>query len=818
MASRKQISSSFTVSVVEDGVDGASDQQIYKLSSTYPWSGGTPSGGSGDNDVPSGWSRTVLGVSESNKYCYISSRTKSNGTWSAWSTPVLYSKLADDGDSMEEKTVYTVADTQPSAPTGTTPAGWLDTQPSVVFDAAFAPLSGYSSFGYADDGRRSASGMNEGEDELYVERLSFNTKDAGQVIAIEMEASTEPYYDYINVGALDTAFDPDAAVDDSRSASGTEKKVVLTTVPTAGAHFIVIVFRKDDQDYDNNDVVYYRLVTTVWKSEGTLKNGVLQGTWSIPVRTGGVVRNYSLLPSHSSLSFHRNALDQLTPSSYSVYCGYKVTDGEKEEKYEGNASIANRKDIGPRWLHIYRRIQSSNNVWGSWVKHSSNLDPLAGYAFQSTSAAIEFALSSAHYSQLVSDANIVERIVIPALRDGQKGTNGASGRMYYPAGEYASDVTYTNDGNACPMVHHSDEYWYLDPDVSSVTGVAPSDTSGNPWKKAENYGLVITEALFAAFAKFGSFIVSGDFFISQYGTLFTSSSDAEGTPVNQIGQQYQSKVCYTYFRSTDPMAEKPSVNTYPKFRPRKVINALTGEEYMAEGNVRVENDDRGKVNVTIRGTIKADNLYQNMCLFSGGSSGIVYSTITYYIKQKPTIGMGTDYDMDCATAAEVTVNTNFWNSLQVNGYYTEQEITDLQEQYTAGGITPSFIEHNDYATKYFWLKCTGLSNLIQMIPTVSGYGYDTNYPVKLPRAVDFPNKVIEITGWSRVVDERQMYIGCVDDKMRGGIDVNVQAGRFDFYGNPTARITIMTGAVYKFQSISLDSGSNYYWVCLGKAR
>lgn len=103
MASSKQISSSLTVTTVEDGKDGASDQQIYKLSSVYPWSGGTPSGGSGDSDVPTGWSRTVLGVSASQKYCYVSSRTKTNGTWSAWSTPVLYTKWAEDGTSISIK-------------------------------------------------------------------------------------------------------------------------------------------------------------------------------------------------------------------------------------------------------------------------------------------------------------------------------------------------------------------------------------------------------------------------------------------------------------------------------------------------------------------------------------------------------------------------------------------------------------------------------------------------------------------------------------------------------------------------------------------
>jgi len=50
--------------------------------------------------------------------------------------------------------------------------------------------------------------------------------------------------------------------------------------------------------------------------------------------------------------------------------------------------------------------------------------------------------------------------------------------------------------------------------------------------------MVITEALFAQFAKLGSFIVFGDFFISQHGTLFNSSGAVEVTSSRIIGNVY----------------------------------------------------------------------------------------------------------------------------------------------------------------------------------------------------------------------------------------------------------------------------------------
>ena len=79
------------------GVDGTSVEYIYKLSTTESVPA-TPSTSQYDDYVPTGWSDDPQGVTSTNKFEYVSSRTKSNGVWSAFSTPSLWAKYSEDGE------------------------------------------------------------------------------------------------------------------------------------------------------------------------------------------------------------------------------------------------------------------------------------------------------------------------------------------------------------------------------------------------------------------------------------------------------------------------------------------------------------------------------------------------------------------------------------------------------------------------------------------------------------------------------------------------------------------------------------------------
>ena len=129
------------------------------------------------------------------------------------------------------------------------------------------------------------------------------------------------------------------------------------------------------------------------------------------------------------------------------------------------------------------------------------------------------------------------------------GAKGDTGRMYYIAGKFPEKAPYTRTAKLCPVVYYSPYWWYLDAD--SATGSdTPSDSNSSKWKKLENYGVVLTDAIFVKnFAQFGAAIITGDWLISVHGTIngvyYGGSVEAPG--------EYNNRAAYTYFDPAYPM-------------------------------------------------------------------------------------------------------------------------------------------------------------------------------------------------------------------------------------------------------------------------
>jgi len=224
----------------------------------------------------------------------------------------------------------------------------------------------------------------------------------------------------------------------------------------------------------------------------------------------------------------------------------------------------------------------------------------------------------------------------------------------------------------------------------------------------------------------------------------------------------------------------------------------------------------------VKGTIRAKNLYNALCLFGGGNTAAdaIYSLRCYYIVRKPVIDPDDpnptlpfapeDEDMEKASK-------NFWDALTAGRYYTGEEIDALKEANKVNGVSPYFAEEDTKGT--LWQPCTGDANIVQLIPATQGYGYtgddgNTKYPVILPCAKDYPGKVVEITGWTRRQSgEEYFYVGSADNKMKGDLTANAE-GRFVFTNETPATLTFWTGGIYLLYSYSTD-GQNYYWVNLG---
>jgi hypothetical protein len=134
----------------ENGADGTDIEFIY-LRNT----GDTPSKPASvnkDDYVPSGWTNSPSGITATYQYEWVCVRTKpsGSGTWSAYSTPVIWAKWGDkgtDGDGMEYIFQRTEVETAPSTPlifspnAGFVPSDWTDEPSGVSADYPFEWVS-----------------------------------------------------------------------------------------------------------------------------------------------------------------------------------------------------------------------------------------------------------------------------------------------------------------------------------------------------------------------------------------------------------------------------------------------------------------------------------------------------------------------------------------------------------------------------------------------------------------------------------------------------------------------------------------------------
>lgn len=134
----------------ENGADGTDIKFIY-LRNT----GDTPSKPASvnkDDYVPSGWTDSPSGITATYQYEWVCVRTKpsGSGTWSAYSTPVIWAKWGDkgtDGDGIEYIFQRTEVETAPSTPlifspnAGFVPSGWTDEPSGVSADYPFEWVS-----------------------------------------------------------------------------------------------------------------------------------------------------------------------------------------------------------------------------------------------------------------------------------------------------------------------------------------------------------------------------------------------------------------------------------------------------------------------------------------------------------------------------------------------------------------------------------------------------------------------------------------------------------------------------------------------------
>ena len=263
------------------------------------------------------------------------------------------------------------------------------------------------------------------------------------------------------------------------------------------------------------------------------------------------------------------------------------------------------------------------------------------------------------FAAIVIDGTVVHAEMITISIKGGTGNRGKVGRFFYYAGELndfaSTDSFLVNDAQA-PYFHYNNNYWVFNPETNGTYTKqemgTPSSSSSN-WKvMTSDFKYIITEAIFGAYAHFGSFIINGDWLISQHGTINGSAS--------------------TNYTAFDP--NHPNDNTGSNFIPHFAVNGLTGKSYQNDAYIK------GQVVATsgeFSGTIRAGStrIVGNLDLTDTSNGMTVYDS-----ESVPRINLQPKAISTIATLANDTYN--YYNLYNTKTGASSFEVTTSEQSFS----------------------------------------------------------------------------------------------------------------------------------------
>lgn len=264
---------------------------------------------------------------------------------------------------------------------------------------------------------------------------------------------------------------------------------------------------------------------------------------------------HDIVCSPDSICFHSDATGGFT-GQQTVTVTVKKIDGD-------SAPVTVPKESGTYdgyYLYFRQVIPGQTTPWyvcpGSITADASDVlsDGITG---------VEFILSSSPSTGNIDSGNTIKSKTVPIVLDGRRGVpgqTGATGKMFYTMGEFELGTTYERTSELVPMVFYDNGVWnealgingnyYYLADGKTGTNVEPESDSPlhSVWIPADSFGLVITQGIFAEFAKLGKAIWSGDYEFSMNGYI--------GDTEYNSGALFKGKPAYTLF------AGDPSLNAY----------------------------------------------------------------------------------------------------------------------------------------------------------------------------------------------------------------------------------------------------------------
>ena len=562
--------------ISKDGTNGTNGRGVsgtniyYKAASSKP---STPSGAPSS----SGWvddGNTLITDGNASNHLYESTCTSyTDGTYS-WTAPIDDGLISDMAATSEE---FALADSATTAPTSgwsasvTPSAGkWIWSRTKLTFKSGNPKYVNTQCVGYCGTNGRAVTSITE-----YYKATSSSAEMA--VPTSDSGWSTNP--NVSNWGATDKYLWNYEKVTYS---SGT---TVERTKPQ-----IVAIWTKDGKGIDSI-VNYYKITTSATPPSRPSTDGG-SGWDDDPTAPGAgeYLWNYEKV-TYTDGSVFRSEVQLI---------GHV---GKNGENGNGIVSITNKFALSAQGTTDSET--TAPTIVGSWSTTEPTPTDTYPYVWRREKTV---------YTD--TSKNTTKYFLVAAKgKDGINGEPGHTGRWYYFAGDFDGTAShYQMDETQAPYVKYNGKFWMLDfggeeptsfPKKASQTPSA-SSTEWTEMQSAHKY--YIAQAFFGENAYLGSFIINGDWMISQFGVIYDTRGDAHDINSDTASWNGYSKGnAYTLFKASYPNSSRPGYNN---FCPYFAVDGKTGKTYQNSAYVK------GDIYAT-GGMIGGLSIYDNGQSFQG---------------------------------------------------------------------------------------------------------------------------------------------------------------------------------------------------------
>lgn len=731
---QKVISNSFNVNVVYDGENGKDGKGVVNVNIYYLASASQPPTPSGA-PPQTGWAddgNSLIIADNADKHLYESScSTYTDGSYS-WTRPVDDGLIRDMASAQEQFALSSSGTAQPTSgwATSVTPqkGKWIWSRTVLTFKDGSTKVVGVQCVGYCGEDGSNAIRLdisNEMDMIPTTAALRIDTARTVETTVRLFDGATEVDISSATVSVSGGPASTIATASQSADGKGRKLSWAFKAGQTMAAAYEITV------SYTYKSVAYTAVFTVsaskgeaVWQlkpslsaipfqrnADNTLTPASREVGLSLVKIDGGSTATYTSVQTGLTVRYSTSSM----PSSASAGTGWSsgnitvanTADNLYIAMFNAAGTLLDRETIpvvkdgengaegkGIK-LTLNRNGLYTDAQWDSWcaIGHTESWSYHSGdQSFTDCRVGDIFVVAGSssdtgrnHVAQFrcttVSSSSITG-VCISHIADGEsiQGAPGHTGRFYYFAGAYdGTPGHYRIEETQAPYVKVGTKFYMLDlggvepGTIPYAATEAPSDSSTEWTLMQSAFAYYIAQAFFGENAYLGSFIINGDWMISQCGILkyYTSSAQTLIVTSDNCNTKVGSGVPYSYFKNSDPTGNDTPITDAEsswRFIPSFAVDGKTGKTYQNDAYVK------GTINATsgvISGTVNVGTT---------GNKMQIYADETLFGNQKTSGIRGLDTNGKVVLNlgfAELNGATNPSLSLKGTQAFTQHEVQIL---------------------------------------------------------------------------------------------------------------------------------------------